>query len=111
MKIITFDKFKPGVTMDTIRPLLPEEAANAWRLWKAGIIRENYARLDVPGVIIVFECAGADEAKKYLDDFPMTKAGYIEWEVIPVTAPLPLESLFDINVDTNEPLDRTKSNA
>jgi hypothetical protein len=111
MKIITFDRFKPGVTMDTIRPLLPEEAANAWRLWKAGIVRENYARLDISGVVIVFECADVAEAKMYLDDFPMTKAGYIEWEIIPVTAPLPLESLFSPAVDVAEPLDRTKNKA
>ena len=64
MKIITFDRFKPGVTMETIKPLLPEEAANAWRLWKAGVIRENYARADISGVVIVFECTDADEAKK-----------------------------------------------
>jgi hypothetical protein len=108
LKIITFDRFKPGVTMETITPLLPEEAANAWRLWKAGIIRENYARADEPGVVIVFECADVAEAKRYLEDFPMTKAGYIEWECIPVTAPLPLESLFDPAVDVSEPFDRTR---
>jgi hypothetical protein len=108
LKIITFDRFKPGVTMETITPLLPEEAANAWRLWKAGIIRENYARADEPGVVIVFECADVAEAKRYLEDFPMTKAGYIEWECIPVTAPLPLESLFDQAVDVSEPFDRTR---
>jgi hypothetical protein len=107
LKIITFDRFKPGVTMETITPLLPEEAANAWRLWKAGIIRENYARADEPGVVIVFECADVAEAKRYLEDFPMTKAGFIEWECIPVTAPLPLESLFDPGVDVSEPFDRT----
>ncbi len=94
MKIITYDRFKPGVTMETITPLLPEEAAHAWKLWKAGIIRENYAITDRPGVVIVFECADAAEAKRYLDDFPMTKAGYLEWECIPVGAPLPIESLF-----------------
>ena len=32
MKIIAFDHFKSGVTMETITPLFPEEAANAWRL-------------------------------------------------------------------------------
>ncbi len=108
LKIIAFDRFKPGVTMETITPLLPEEVANAWRLWKAGIVRENYARLDEPGVVIVFECADVSEAKRYLEDFPMTKAGYIEWECIPVTAPLPIESLFDASVDVSPPLDRTK---
>ncbi|MBC7921608.1 MAG: hypothetical protein H7Z75_11045 [Ferruginibacter sp.] len=107
MKVIAIDRFKPGVTLDTIRPLLAEEAANAWRLWKAGIIRENYARLDQPGVVIVFECADAAEARRYLDSFPMTQAGYLEWECVPVTAPLPLESLFDQAVDVAEPFDRT----
>jgi hypothetical protein len=48
VKIIAFDRFKPGVTMQTIQPLLPEEVANVWRLWKAGVVRENYARADEP---------------------------------------------------------------
>ena len=46
VKIIAYDRFKPGVTMQTIQPLLQREVANVWRLWKAGIVRENYARAD-----------------------------------------------------------------
>jgi hypothetical protein len=42
MKIIAFDRFKPGVTLDDLRPYLREEVSNVWRLWKAGIVRENY---------------------------------------------------------------------
>ena len=38
MRIIAYDRFKPGVTMETIEPYLPEEVANVWRLWKAGIV-------------------------------------------------------------------------
>src|SRR5262245_55264876 len=69
MKIIAYDRFKPGVTMETIKPYIQEEVANVWRLWKAGIVRENYARADVPGVVIVFECGGLEEAKRYVEDF------------------------------------------
>ena len=76
MKIIAFDRFKPGVTMETIQPLLAEEVANAWRLWKAGVVRENYARADVA-------------------DFPMTKAGYLEWSFVALMAPVMLESQFE----------------
>jgi hypothetical protein len=72
MKIIAFDKFKPGVTLDDLRPYLKEEVANVWRLWKAGIVRENYARADVGGVVIVFECTDAAEAKRY-GRFPAIK--------------------------------------
>ena len=48
--------------MDAIQPYLKEEVANVWRLWKAGIVRENYARADEPGVIIVFEVESGKSA-------------------------------------------------
>ena len=107
MKFIAYDNFKPGVTLDNLRPYLRDEVSNVWRLWKAGIVRENYARADVGGVVIVFECASIEEVKRYIDDFPLTKAGLIEWQYIALGAPLPLEVLFDPTVDVAEPYDRT----
>jgi hypothetical protein len=107
MKVIAYDKFKPGVTLDRLRPYLRDEVSNVWRLWKAGIVRENYSRADVPGVVIVFECASMDEVKRYIADFPLTKAGLIEWDFIALDAPLPLEFLFDSSIDVAEPFDRT----
>ncbi len=108
MKVITFDRFKPGVTMETITPYLPEEVANVWRLWKAGIVRENYARADEPGVVIVFEVGSVAEARRYVEDFPLSKEGFLEWTYVPVTAPLPIEALMAPSVDVAEPYDRTK---
>lgn len=107
MKIIAYDRFKPGVTLDTLRPYLQDEVSNVWRLWKAGIVRENYARADMPGVVIVFECPDLDTVKRYIADFPLTRAELIEWEFIALDAPLPLEFLFDPSVDLSEPFDRT----
>jgi hypothetical protein len=107
VKVIAYDKFKPGVTLDSLRPYLRDEVSNVWRLWKAGVVRENYARADMPGVVIVFECASVDEARRYIADFPLTRAGLIEWDFIALDAPLPLEFLFDSSVDVAEPFDRT----
>jgi len=107
MKIIAFDRFRPGVTMETIRPYLSQEVANVWRLWKAGIVRENYARADEPGVVIVFECESLEACKRYTDDFPLTKSRLIDWFLIPVQVPLPIETLFRDDVDIREPYDRT----
>jgi hypothetical protein len=107
LKITTYDRFRPGVTMETITPYLPEEVANVWRLWKAGIVRENYARADEPGVVIIFECESVEQCKRYTDDFPLTKAGYIEWSYIPVQMPLSIESLFRAEIDVKQPYDRT----
>jgi hypothetical protein len=109
VKIIAYDRFRPGVSMDTIKPYIQEEVANVWRLWKAGVVRENYARADVNGVVIVFECHDLEEAKRYVEDFPLSKAGLLEWNYIPLDAPLPLEFIFDPRVDVGEPFDRTKS--
>jgi hypothetical protein len=107
MRIIAYDRFRPGITMDTITPYLPDEVANVWRLWKAGIVRENYARADEPGVVIVFELDSVADAQRYVDDFPLTKAGFLEWFFIPLTAPLPIEILFRTHIDVAEPYDRT----
>jgi hypothetical protein len=47
-------------------------------------------------------------AKRYVDDFPLSRAGLLEWSYIPVTAaPLPLEFVFDSRIDVAEPFDRT----
>jgi hypothetical protein len=94
MRVIAFDRFKPGVTMETIQPLLAEEVANVWRLWKSGVVRENYARADEPGVIIVFEVDSVAAAEALVAEFPMTKAGYLEWFYVPLMAPVMLESQF-----------------
>lgn len=107
MKIIAYDDFKPGVTLEDLRPYLKEEVSNVWRLWKQGIVRENYARADVGGVIIVFELESVEEAKRYVADFPLSKAGLLEWNYVACGAPLPLEFLFDPRVDVAEPYDRT----
>src|SRR5215472_18885221 len=74
MKIIAYDRFRPGVDMETIEPYIKEEVANVWRLWKAGTVRENYARADQNGVVIVFECSDVEEVKRYVGDFPLSKA-------------------------------------
>ncbi|HEY3587777.1 MAG TPA: superoxide dismutase [Myxococcaceae bacterium] len=111
MRIIAFDRFKPGVTMKTIEPYLPDEVSNVWRLWKAGIVRENYARADEPGVVIVFELPSVEEARRYIADFPLSRAGLLEWTLVPLQAPLPIETLMAPTVDVAEPFDRTTSSS
>jgi hypothetical protein len=107
MRIIAFDKFRPGVTMEKITPYLAQEVSNVWRLWKAGVVRENYARADEPGVVIIFEVPDVATARRYTDDFPLSRAGLLEWSFIALQVPLPIETLFRDNVDLNQPYDRT----
>jgi hypothetical protein len=107
MRVVAYDRSRAGVTMEQITPYLPEEVSNVWRLWKAGIVRENYARADEPGVVIYFEVPDVATAKAYTDDFPLSKAGLLEWMFIALQIPLPIETLFREGVDLNPPFDRT----
>jgi hypothetical protein len=107
MKVIAYDTFRPGVTMEQINPFLQEEVSNVWRLWKAGIVRENYARADEPGVVIVFEVPDVESARMYTNDFPLSKAGLLQWNFIALQVPIPIESLFRSGIDLDEPFDRT----
>ncbi len=111
MRVIAYDRFKSGVTMEQIRPYLPEEVSNVWRLWKEGIVRENYSRADEPGVVIIFEVPDVDTARTYTNDFPLSKAGMLEWSFIALQIPLPIETLFREGLDLNPPYDRTLTSA
>ena len=111
MRVIAYDRFRPGVTMEQITPYLPEEVSNVWRLWKAGIVRENYARAYEPGVVIYFEVPDVATAKAYTDDFPLSKAGLLERMFIGLQIPLPIETLFCEGVDLTPPFDRTMNRA
>ncbi len=95
MKIIAYDHFKSGVVKGSIKPdLLKEEMTHAWRLQKDGVIREIYSRADAPGAVIVFECGTVEEVKNYVSAFPLSKAGFLEWNFLPLIAPLAFEILF-----------------
>ena len=56
-------------------------------------------------MVIVFELDTVDDARRYTEAFPLSKAGFLEWFFIPVIAPLPIESLFRYEFDVNEPYD------
>ena len=43
----------------------------------------------------MFELDSVEEARAYVADFPMTKAGYLEWSFVALMAPVMLESQFD----------------
>ena len=111
MRVIAFDKFRDGVTLETIQPYLDAEVSNVWRLWKAGIVRENYARADEAGVVIVFEVPDVEVAKAYTNDFPLSKAGLLEWSFLALQIPLPIETLFRREIDVAPPFDRTSPEA
>ena len=84
MKIIGIATAKPGVTQDQLKPFMKDEAREAWRLYQADVIRENYTRTDHPGVVTIFECASVADAERICQAFPLVREGLIDFEFIPV---------------------------
>jgi muconolactone delta-isomerase len=84
MKILALEKETPGVTVEDFKPHVKAEAARAWELYQAGVIRELYFRQDRPEAVLVLECADVQEANQVLATLPLVKAGLITFEVIPL---------------------------
>ena len=84
MKILAMEQEVPGCSAADFKPHLNAEAARAWELHQAGIIRELYFRADRHEAVLVLECADADEAKRILDTLPLVKAGLITFDIIPL---------------------------
>ena len=86
MKILAMEKEVPGVADEEFAPHLKAEAARAWELHQAGVIRELYFRADWPGAVLVLECAGVEAAAGVLATLPLVKAGLIAFDIIPLKA-------------------------
>jgi muconolactone delta-isomerase len=88
LKILAIEREEPGVTEEAFKPHLRAEAARAWELYQAGVLRELYFREDQPGAVLVLECADAEEANEMLNTLPLVKQRLIAFDIIPL-APYP----------------------
>jgi muconolactone delta-isomerase len=88
MKILALEIEQPQATASQFEPHLRAEAARAYALYQAGILRELHFRADRHSAVLVLECPSLDEARAALDSLPLVQAGLIRFELIPL-APYP----------------------
>ena len=94
MKALCLDRPLPGATIEKYQPHMLDELHHTWEAYKQGIVRDIYFRQDRPGVAIFLECDSVDEAKQIVAEFPLFKAGLIDFEVIPLGPFANWEMLF-----------------
>ncbi len=97
MKIIALEREKPNLSSVDFQPYLRSEAASAWALDQAGVVRELYFRADQHTAVLVLECGDIDEARQTLDSLPLVQAGLIEFELIPLVPYDGFARLFELN--------------
>jgi muconolactone delta-isomerase len=88
VKILALEQEQPGAATEDFQRLAGAEAARAWKLYQAGLIRELYFRQDRPAAVLVLECADVEEAAATLATLPFVEAGLITFEIVPL-APYP----------------------
>ena len=93
MKFLALEKPVAGATDDTMRPLLESEAARAWELHCAGVLREAYFTPDHDAVLIL-ECADAAAARAAIDSLPLVRGRQIRFDLLPLNPYSGFERLF-----------------
>lgn len=86
MKILAIEHDLPAATAEDFQRHAKAEAARAWALHQAGIIRELYFRADRPEAVLVLESADLAAAQEALSTLPLVQHGLIIFELIPLTA-------------------------
>ena len=94
MKILAIAKIDPRTTPAKLQPYLEEEVRVAWKLYKAGTVREMYDRPDRLGVVFVLECSSVDEARRSLEELPFVREQLIAFEYIRIEPFAYFESLY-----------------
>ena len=94
MKILAFEKELPNSNPERFAPLLKDEAARVWELYRGGKVREMYFRGDRDEAVLILECADVGDAKELLDSLPLVQAGLIEFEIISLIPYPGFERLF-----------------
>ncbi len=84
MKVLALEKEVPGVSGAAFKPHLRDEAARAWELHQAGILREIYFRDDKPCAVLVLECDSVRAAEEALASLPLVQHGLVRFELVPL---------------------------
>ncbi|MCP5367489.1 MAG: superoxide dismutase [Hyphomicrobiales bacterium] len=94
MGILAITRRQGDTTFEQIQTLQVPEAAEVWRLIKAGVIERINFDPEAPAVMLVLNCADKDAAWSVLRELPMVRAGFITFDLYALGPYTQLEVLF-----------------
>ncbi len=80
--------------MDKMGPHLADEVKHTLEAYLDGNIRNFWFKVGSPGIVLMLESADEDEALGVLEEMPLTAAGFIEFDIIPLQPLKPLGTLI-----------------
>ncbi|HEY4065809.1 MAG TPA: hypothetical protein VGM74_02850 [Burkholderiaceae bacterium] len=94
MKVFAIGTFSKPPTPEQRAEFMPKEVPNTLQLYLDGKIEQFWFRQDKPGTVFLMDVASVDEAKSLIGKLPLTDAGLLMYEFMPVGPLAPLGSLI-----------------
>ena len=86
MKIIALEIENSTATAEEFKKYANAEAEKAWELQQSGFIREIYFRANENRAVLILEANSVEEARVQLQQLPLVKNKFIDFELIPLKA-------------------------
>ena len=103
MRILAIERDQPFPPHQNLCDLLRDEATAVWDFQKRGIVRDIWFTAADRHAVVMLECADAAEARQYLADLPLVRAGLIDFTVLALTAYDGFERLFATGLEPAVP--------
>jgi muconolactone delta-isomerase len=71
-------------TAEQFATFLDAEALRVRELYAEGIVRSIWSREDIPGAVMLLECADHDAARAAIDSLPLARQGMLEVQILPL---------------------------
>jgi muconolactone delta-isomerase len=81
MKMLAIERDMRPIPADARADILRREAAAAWKLQQADIVREIYMAEGRTRAVLILECADFTEARSRLASLPLVEEGFTEFEL------------------------------
>jgi uncharacterized protein YciI len=80
------------LAINTVKPLTPaqaqaimrDEVEATARQYLEGKIEQFWGRLDGPGGVVILNTSSREEAQSWLDALPLTREGFLTYQLIPI---------------------------
>ena len=92
--ILTILSVKPNVERSEVLKVMPAEVRHTVELYLEGKILQWFGRGDGRGVVFILQGANADDARAITDTLPLSKAGLVTFEYLPLSPLTALQMLL-----------------
>jgi hypothetical protein len=94
MQYLVILRLKPDASKERLGPLMKPEAAKAWEMLAAGVLRSVHFIKGPIGAVLMMEAGDEKEAESQVGQLPLVEAGLVKVEILPLTPFTGFAALF-----------------